>query len=51
MDDSVNLDVHAISELKDKGFVSTDDAPKYSYKADDSGNYSECCMYLIVILG
>ena len=44
MDDSVSLDIHAISELKDKGFVSTDDAPKYSYKADDAGNYSECYM-------
>lgn len=41
MDDSVSLDVHAINELKDKGFTATDDSPKYRYTADSSGNYSE----------
>lgn len=41
VDDAVSLDVHAINELKDKGFNATDDAPKYCYTADSSGNYSE----------
>lgn len=40
VDDSVSLDIHAISELKDKGVASTDDASKYCYKADNDGNYS-----------
>lgn len=43
VDDSISLDVHAINELKDKGFVATDDAPKYQYTADSSGNYSKKC--------
>ena len=48
MDDCVSLDVHAISELKDKGFAPTDDAKKYCYKADDTGNYSKCCIFTYV---
>ena len=39
--DSINLDVHAINELKSKEFPFTNDKPKYNYKADDSGQYSE----------
>jgi len=42
VDDSVTLDVHAINELKDKGFAVTDDSSKYHYTADSSGNYSKC---------
>jgi alanyl-tRNA synthetase len=37
--DSINLDVHAIAELKEKGFPPTNDAPKYSYEAKE-GVYS-----------
>ena len=48
VDDSVSLDVHAINELKDKGFPATDDSAKYCYTADSSGNYSEIfCRYLL----
>ena len=41
IDDSLNLDIHAISELKSKGFPPTNDQPKYNYTADDSGKYSK----------
>ena len=41
VDDSINLDVHAISELKSKGFPPTNDLPKYNYTADASGKYSK----------
>ena len=41
MDDSVNLDVHAINELKVKGQPPTQDQPKYDYSADEEGAYSE----------
>ena len=41
VDDSINLDVHAISELKSKGLPPTNDLPKYNYSADDSGKYSK----------
>jgi len=30
-EDTLALDVHAINELKEKGFASTDDSPKYIY--------------------
>jgi alanyl-tRNA synthetase len=39
VDDAVNLDVHAISELRSKGVALTDDSFKYSYKADSNGEY------------
>lgn len=35
------LDTHAISELQNSGTPFTDDSPKYNYKADENGNYSE----------
>ena len=41
VDDEVNLDVHAISELQNKGVPPTDDSPKYRYTADEHGNYSK----------
>ena len=31
VDDSVSLDVHAINELKNKGFAAIDDLSKYHY--------------------
>ena len=40
MDDSINLDVHAIDELKTKEFPPTIDQPKYEYTFDEKGNYS-----------
>lgn len=35
MVDSIGFDVHAIAELQSKGLPSTDDSPKYLYKALD----------------
>lgn len=50
-DAQINLDVHAISELRDKGFPSTDDSPKYNYSADSEGKYSfEPCTGKVVAL-
>ncbi|XP_021371285.1 alanine--tRNA ligase, cytoplasmic-like isoform X2 [Mizuhopecten yessoensis] len=39
VDDQINLDVHAISDLQKKGLSPTDDSPKYNYTADEEGNY------------
>ncbi|KAF5399050.1 Alanyl tRNA synthetase cytoplasmic [Paragonimus heterotremus] len=36
----VDLDVHAIAELRQKGVPATDDSAKYNYSADKEGNYS-----------
>ena len=33
--DGINLDVHAIAELKERGFPPTSDAPKYNYESKD----------------
>ena len=41
VDDSINLDVVALEELKKKATPTTDDLPKYNYKADEEGSYSE----------
>jgi len=41
-EDTLALDVHAINELKEKSFASTDDSPKYIYEsetADKSSKY------------
>lgn len=40
VDEEINLDVHAISDLQQKGVPPTDDSLKYRYTADDKGNYS-----------
>lgn len=40
IDDTVNFDVHAITELQDKKFPPTDDSIKYSYTADENGSYN-----------
>uniref|UniRef100_A0A0R3RRY6 Alanine--tRNA ligase n=1 Tax=Elaeophora elaphi TaxID=1147741 RepID=A0A0R3RRY6_9BILA len=44
MRDTIDLDVNAISELKNKGIPATDDSPKYEYYAlspeDQQGMYS-----------
>ncbi|XP_002160302.3 alanine--tRNA ligase, cytoplasmic [Hydra vulgaris] len=39
VEDIYSLDVHAIDELKTKGFVQTDESPKYNYEKDEHGNY------------
>lgn len=42
--DDCKLDVHSISLLQSKNIPSTDDSPKYNYKAtspDGNGNYCE----------
>ena len=41
VDESINLDVHAIEELKRKATPTTNDLPKYNYQADDEGRYSK----------
>ncbi|XP_007910546.1 alanine--tRNA ligase, cytoplasmic [Callorhinchus milii] len=38
-EDHIMLDVNAIDELRAKGFEVTDDSPKYSYRAENNGNY------------
>ena len=50
VEDSINLDVHAISELKAKGIPITDDLPKYDYQADDHGIYSKCVCCAVCVL-
>jgi len=36
VEDKINLDVHSINELKDKGFTPTDDSAKYAYKPEST---------------
>ena len=47
VDESINLDVHAIEELKMKATPTTNDLPKYGYQADEQGQYSECMSWKI----
>ena len=54
VDNSINLDVHAINELRTKGLPLTNDLPKYHYTADDAGNYSKdihTCVIIYIIIG
>lgn len=37
--DHIMLDIYAIEELRNKQVPATDDAPKYRYTSDESGNY------------
>ena len=41
VDESINLDVHALEELKKKATPTTNDLPKYRYQADEEGHYCE----------
>ena len=41
VDDKINLDVHAINELQNKGHSPTNDANKYSYTSNADGTYSK----------
>jgi len=38
-EDLCSLDVHALDELKKKGFAETDQSPKYNYEKGADGNY------------
>lgn len=38
VEDTVNLDVHAITDLQNKGVPATDDSPKYKYMAEQDVN-------------
>ncbi|XP_059156617.1 alanine--tRNA ligase, cytoplasmic-like [Physella acuta] len=39
-EDLISLDVHSLTDLKDRNIPPTDDASKYAYEADDQGNYT-----------
>lgn len=39
IDDAINLDVHAISELQKRGEAPTNDLAKYNYTFNDKGEY------------
>ncbi|XP_018310345.1 alanine--tRNA ligase, cytoplasmic isoform X2 [Mycetomoellerius zeteki] len=41
VDDQINLDVHAITELQKQGVKPTDDTPKYDYKVTNEIKYKE----------
>jgi alanyl-tRNA synthetase len=53
-EDKISLDVHAINELKEKGFKPTDDSIKFNYKAesnDPNANYKfEGCQAKVLAL-
>lgn len=49
VDDQINLDVHAINELQNRGVTPTDDLPKYSYTADIEGNYSKNIFEMFIL--
>ncbi|KAK7891915.1 hypothetical protein WMY93_023878 [Mugilogobius chulae] len=38
-EDHIMLDIYAIEELRNKNTPATDDAPKYKYTSDETGNY------------
>nr|CAI5863797.1 unnamed protein product [Callosobruchus analis] len=51
--DTINLDVHSITELQNQGVPPTDDSPKYNYSSDqklDSNYRFETCEAIIVAL-
>nr|CAH7769511.1 unnamed protein product [Callosobruchus chinensis] len=51
--DTINLDVHSITELQNQGVPPTDDSPKYNYSSDDKldSNYRfETCEAVVVAL-
>lgn len=47
IDDRIMLDVHAISDLQNRGVPPTDDSPKHNYTADDEGNYSKIKLLIL----
>lgn len=40
IDESINLDVHALAKLQEDGIPTTDDSAKQIYEADEAGNYT-----------
>ncbi|KAK9727725.1 DHHA1 domain [Popillia japonica] len=52
VEDTINLDVHAITDLQNKGVQPTDDSPKYNYQADsNSTDYTfETCHAKVIAL-
>lgn len=54
IEDKIAMDVHAITELKDKGVKSTDDQPKYNYEPendDPNANYKfQPCQGKVIAL-
>ena len=50
-EDTLSLDVHAINELKEKGFKPTDDSIKYNYHAKSDAEYQfESCKAQVMAL-
>ena len=53
-EDTLTLDVHAINDLKEKGFAPTNDAPKYKYESETADKLSkykfETCSSKVVAL-
>lgn len=41
VDDQINLDIHAITDLQNKGIKCTDDSPKYNYTVNSSTPLNE----------
>ncbi|XP_019864269.1 PREDICTED: alanine--tRNA ligase, cytoplasmic-like [Amphimedon queenslandica] len=51
IDESLQLDVHAISHLQSKGVPPTNDSSKYDYSSDESGNYKfQSCEGSVIAL-
>lgn len=54
VDDQINLDVHAITELQSKGIKPTNDLPKYDYKVTNNKLYEEyefaACTAMVIAL-
>lgn len=47
VEELIDLDVHAITNLKDTGVPITNDKPKYQYTSNESGEYSTGFIVLI----
>ncbi|GJQ69695.1 hypothetical protein Trydic_g22267 [Trypoxylus dichotomus] len=52
VEDTINLDVHAITDLQKRGIQPTDDLPKYNYQADSSSKdyIFETCEATVIAL-
>jgi len=53
-EDTLSLDVHALNELKSRGFAPTDDSPKYEYTAEGEGKeagykFGQCSAKVVAI--
>lgn len=45
VDEQINLDVHAISDLQKQGLPPTDESPKYIYSATVDGEYGRRAIF------